>query len=282
MYRIGSISGAARDLNVSQPSVSKVLRYAEDQLGFPLFIRSKGRLFPTPEADELFNDVRDIYERISTFDRTADNIRHRKGDHLRFGVLPSLGLSVLPDAIAHIREKQPNLSFELTTIHSDQIESSLLEKKCDVCVGFRQQSDNRFTTRELATGQLVLVSNKELETGVDGVELNILDRVEYVGIKDSGPLAALLETALSEQDISPREVVTTHTYHVALALVRKGVGMSVIDEFTANSYLAADLFRYPIKGIDQFPVFSTCLADHPHKSLIDDSIENVIAAIGKK
>ena len=39
VYRNGSVTGAAQELNVSQPSVSKVLRHAEDQLGYPLFQR---------------------------------------------------------------------------------------------------------------------------------------------------------------------------------------------------------------------------------------------------
>ena len=55
VYRAGSISGAARNLFVSQPSVSKVLRHLEDQLGFDLFLRDKGRLVATEAAHELRN-----------------------------------------------------------------------------------------------------------------------------------------------------------------------------------------------------------------------------------
>ena len=77
VYRAGSISGAARDLNVSQPSVSKVLRHAEDQLGFDLFVRRNGRLVATPAADELFVEAEDIYGRLSTFNRSLENIRNR-------------------------------------------------------------------------------------------------------------------------------------------------------------------------------------------------------------
>ena len=50
VYVNGSISAAARALNISQPSVSKVLRHAESQLGFTLFKLVKQRLAPTDEA----------------------------------------------------------------------------------------------------------------------------------------------------------------------------------------------------------------------------------------
>ena len=52
--RAGSVTGAARMLNTSQPALSQILRHLEDELGFLLFVREKGRLKPTPEALELF------------------------------------------------------------------------------------------------------------------------------------------------------------------------------------------------------------------------------------
>jgi DNA-binding transcriptional LysR family regulator len=58
VYVNGSVSGAARALNVSQPSVSKTLRHAESLLGFPLFERTAGRLVPTEDAHILFAEVR--------------------------------------------------------------------------------------------------------------------------------------------------------------------------------------------------------------------------------
>ncbi len=53
----GSVSGAAQLLHVSQPAVSKVLQHAEQQLGFPLFLRVRGKLLATPEALELEREV---------------------------------------------------------------------------------------------------------------------------------------------------------------------------------------------------------------------------------
>src|SRR3546814_16949042 len=46
----GSVSAAARCLGVSQPAVSRLLKQFEEELGFALFHRAKGKLMPTPEA----------------------------------------------------------------------------------------------------------------------------------------------------------------------------------------------------------------------------------------
>ena len=103
VYRTGSVTGAAQELNVSQPSVSKVLRHAEDQLGYPLFRRNKGRLEPTEAAHELFGEVDEVYRQVRSLRQTAKNIGARRGGHIRLGLLPSLGFGVIPEAIARLR-----------------------------------------------------------------------------------------------------------------------------------------------------------------------------------
>ena len=53
----GSVSAAARLINITQPAVSRTLQHAELQLGFPLFQRAKGRLTPTTEALTLYPHI---------------------------------------------------------------------------------------------------------------------------------------------------------------------------------------------------------------------------------
>ncbi|HZG47457.1 MAG TPA: LysR family transcriptional regulator, partial [Allosphingosinicella sp.] len=65
VYVNGSVSAAARALNVSQPSVSKMLRHAESLLGFQLFQRTNGGLVPTADAHTLFADVSEIQDRVN-------------------------------------------------------------------------------------------------------------------------------------------------------------------------------------------------------------------------
>ncbi|WP_268810299.1 LysR family transcriptional regulator, partial [Vibrio parahaemolyticus] len=56
-----TVSGAARLLHVSQPNVTRVLAHTEQQLGFALFERVKGRLVPTQEAKALLPEAEKVY-----------------------------------------------------------------------------------------------------------------------------------------------------------------------------------------------------------------------------
>ena len=57
VMRTGSLSAAARALGVSQPAVSKSLRLTEQSAGLVLFRRTRGRLYPSPEAEALLPEV---------------------------------------------------------------------------------------------------------------------------------------------------------------------------------------------------------------------------------
>ena len=272
VYRAGSISGAARNLYVSQPSVSKVLRHLEDQLGFDLFNRNKGRLVATPEARELYTDVAQIYDQIRMLKRSASNIRNRRGGHLRLGVLPALSLSVAPELIARMRQSDPLFSFELTTLHSAEITKTLYERNSDLCIGYEEFEDPRLKSFFLGEGRFVLVSGDAIDQVEGPIDSSVLHETDFIGMRETGPLGALIGDAFSMQEVEPLEVVTTHTYHMALSLARKRVGYAVADQYTAFSHLGIGLHRYMLEDFPTFQIFATVLSDHSDGELVNHTV----------
>jgi DNA-binding transcriptional LysR family regulator len=94
VYSTGSMTSAAAMLNVSQPSVSKVLAHAEQQLGYLLFERLKGKLVPTPEAHRLFAHVSAVYRDVDRLRHVAENLKAGNSGHIRIAGTPAFGLEV--------------------------------------------------------------------------------------------------------------------------------------------------------------------------------------------
>ena len=67
VMQTGSVSAAARLINITQPAVSRTLQHAELQLGFALFQRARGRLTPTNEALALFPHIEKLFEQLDRF-----------------------------------------------------------------------------------------------------------------------------------------------------------------------------------------------------------------------
>lgn len=238
IYTTGSITNAAKILHVSQPSVSKVLSHAEMQLGFNLFERVKGRLIPTDEAEMLFDEVDKIYQQMRSIKNTAQNIKKSEFGSINLGVSPALGFDVIPDVIAKFHQDFPNVTFDIQTIHNDEMMQTLLEHKCDLAVLFSPKSMPGLTSITLAQSELVIVYPKEKFPNCPS-KLTLFDvcDLEFIDISDSGPLAEMLWSRIMEEDINFRSKIKVQTYFIASRLVAKGVGVCVVDRFTAEGNL---------------------------------------------
>ncbi len=273
VYREGSISAAARNLYVSQPSVSKVLRHAEDQLGFALFDRRKGRLYPTDAAVELFREVSTIYDQVAALDRTADNIRNRKGGHLRIGVLPSLGFAIAPPVVAAMRARDPDVSFDLATLHSDEITSSLLEKRFDLCIGFDDEFDTRIRCQAINSVSLTLLAQHgEFPDDRDSLAPQMLEGKEMIGLRDSGPVANRIDTYLDQAGVEPLVAISAQTYYIAAELVKLGAGFAIVDGFTARRFASDSVRSFELDGSPTLPIVAMTLAEETAEPLVETGI----------
>ena len=246
VYTSGSISAAARSLGISQPSVSKMLHHAEDQLGYPLFRLVRGRLVATDEADFLFREAGDVFDRLGSLQQTARNLRGSGAGHLRLAVVPSLGLSVTPRAIADFRRSNPNVTFEVQTLHHDDLVRSLHERRSDIAIAYDPPPHPRLLTRTIGSGELAILFRKgSIPAPSERLRLSVLEGQELIGVTTSGPIGDLFAAAAGEIGLSFREAVSVQTFYIAAALVQYGVGATVVDEFTARAWATGELdFRY--------------------------------------
>src|SRR5512132_3990381 len=95
VLRAGTLTSAARQLAVSQPGISRVLRNAENRLGLTLFERRAGRLYPTPEVLALYPDIEKIFAEIDTIQRTATDLQRVRGGRLSLVSIPSIATTIL-------------------------------------------------------------------------------------------------------------------------------------------------------------------------------------------
>ena len=130
VYVTGSVSGGAQALNVSQPTVSKVLKHAEDQIGFKLFDRVSGRLIPNEKGIKLFEKIEPIFEQLNELNRFTNILKNTKGGHLRFAMTPAFGLEIGPIAVAKFSKLHGDITIETETLHAIQVVKSLLDEAC--------------------------------------------------------------------------------------------------------------------------------------------------------
>lgn len=268
VYSNGSISAAARSLHVSQPAVSKVLRHTESQLGIRLFDLVRGRLVPTDEAHALFREVDEVFQRIGSLQLAASNLRKSGAGHLRVGVVPSLGLDIAPTAIASFRKQHPDVTFDVKTLHHHDMLRALYERECDLAIAYAPPIQPRLEQQMLVTASLVLVAPRgRFDAAAGHVDLAALDGVEMIGVTNSGPIGAIVADALADAMVVPREVASVSTYYVAAALVRRDVGVAIVDEYTGRAMASGELDVLPLSPSLPFSVHAVWLEDRPLSKL---------------
>uniref|UniRef100_UPI0035CA8CDA LysR family transcriptional regulator n=1 Tax=uncultured Sphingomonas sp. TaxID=158754 RepID=UPI0035CA8CDA len=260
----GSVSAAARMLNVSQPSVTKVLRHAEQQLGFALFERTRGRLVATPEAHALFGEVSEIQERVHQLHRSSRSLRQGQASIIKISALPSLGLRVLPDAVAEFLTLHRDVSFDLHTVHTDDMVRKLYEREVDIIVSFEVPRAAPVASRVLGSGELLaLYREVDWPQAPLRIGLELLQERPFVNTTTSGPQGRMLSNELTRRDLVLNDVASSQTFFVAAALVRAGAGMTIVDSFTAQAAMTPGLATRPLDPPLRFDVFAVYLENRP-------------------
>lgn len=269
VYVNGTVSAAARALNVSQPSVSKTLRHAESLLGFELFQRTAGRMVPTEDAHALFSEVAEIQDRVRALREAGRNLRAGNGATLRVSALPSLGLAVLPTAVSRFLTQHPDVRFDLQTVHHDDLLRKLYERETDVAIASEAPRGAALGQSWLGEGELVLLyRDADLPEAPPRVPLADLVGTRFITLAGSGPIGHLFTDELERLGITLSEVATARTFYIAAALARAGVGLTVVDSFTADSALSQGLSMRSLKPPITFDVHAIHLLDRPPSVLM--------------
>jgi DNA-binding transcriptional LysR family regulator len=246
IYTSGSMTNAAKLLNVSQPSVSKVLAHAEQQLGYALFDRVKGKLVATPEAHRLFGLVSNVFEDVERLRHVADNLRASSDGKIRIAATPAFGVELLPAAVSSYLRDYPDTVFEIETLHHDEIAAALLDSRIDIGLAFDSLPVPGLAADTLTTAEFVVITPPDLDLGEDRVSIEALANLPFIGLSSRGPLGQLLTAYLENSDVQLNMTVLTETYHIAKALVAKGSGVSIVDAITAHSTESQNVRRWSL------------------------------------
>ncbi|MCH2477602.1 MAG: LysR family transcriptional regulator [Gammaproteobacteria bacterium] len=228
VYKTGSVTAAAKLLNVSQPSVSKVLAHAEQQIGFPLFERIKRRLIATPEADILYRHTAVMEDVLTDINEISVSLADIPVDRLRVACTPSLGIDFLPKAIAKFKLENPNVNFEISSNHYQEIRKNISDTLLDLAIAQDQTEDEEIGIINLAKGKFVILEPKNNQ------EENY-QSLPFIKLSFKSPLGKKIDQYILKNKLHLESTITSDNYQMAASLVNNGFGYTILDEYTAKT-----------------------------------------------
>ncbi|SFV37036.1 DNA-binding transcriptional regulator, LysR family [Devosia crocina] len=147
----GSLSGAARALKSSQPTIGRHVEQLEDQLGLSLFERSLTGLKPNDTALKLYGPIAKAQAALAEATMMAEGAQDETGGTVRITASAMISNYVLPEILAAIRALHPRIALEI--VPSDSAENILM-READIAIRMFRPNQLELVTRHL--GDLAL------------------------------------------------------------------------------------------------------------------------------
>ncbi len=242
----GSISGASRVLMISQPAVSRMLSHTEQRIGFPLFERIKGRLYPSPEARRLFRDVENVYRDVQRVNSTLYDLTQRRQGVVRIAASSSLGHQVVPRAMTSFRQEH-GVRVSLDCQRHTQLRDQLLDRQADLGISLFPVSHPNLEVNPLHRAGMVCACPADHPlAGRDSVTLPELRHFELIGYGAETPFGMHIRTAFEAAGEPWRPATEVDSPHYACALADAGGGIALIDEFSWRGWRSDRLTAVPL------------------------------------
>ncbi len=156
--RDGSLSGAARRLGVTQPTVGRHIDALEAALGLTLFTRSPRGLAPTPAASALEPHAEAMAAAAAALARTASGEAAADRGTVRVTASEIVGVEVLPPVLAAFHAEHPGIVIELALTNRTQ---DLARRDADIAVRMVRPTQSGLVARRIGSSRISLFAHRD-------------------------------------------------------------------------------------------------------------------------
>jgi len=240
IIQLGSATAAAQSLSLSQPAVSRMLGQLEQQLGFRLFHRSKGRLLPTSQAMLLFDEVDLALQGIERVSALAKDIHETNAGQLRIVAPPSFAEGPLVKLVATFLKLHPKIHINIDSRTRPATINLVATRTADCGFGKLPLDHPGIRMRPLVTSPTVCVMPPTHPLAARRRALTALDLAAEPLIligEQGGDTRQRLDQAFRQAGLVPRVRLETRNVGAACALAAEGVGIAIVNELLSRNSL---------------------------------------------
>jgi LysR family transcriptional regulator, cyn operon transcriptional activator len=223
---VGTMTGAAASLHVTQPALTRALRALEDEVGVALLARSGRRV-------ELTEDGRRVLEVARRVVRDVDSLAGMREQSTRVCATATQARELCTGAISRVKDAAPHVVVTIETADSssevaERVSSGRAELGvCDLPV------DAALRCTVLGTQELALVHPSAWDLP-DPLPFGRLDGMDIIGPPVNDRRRNEMDSTFAARGIAPTIVVTTDQRDIVIPLVIEGVGATFVWPATAR------------------------------------------------
>ncbi len=273
-----SFTGAARELNYVQSTVTMQIQQLERELGYPLFDRIGKKLSLTALGEEFLVCARQLVhlmDRAATLERDPAQLRGQ----LRIGILESLLFGHMHTLLPRFREHFPKLEVQLKMGQAPELVSQLKQNLLDMAyLSGDLNTDPDLCCHYRRRERLVFLCGPEHPlAGQNRIPLEILLREDFIVTERSGFCFNRLRQLAARQDTPLRSGLEVDSTAVIARLLPRSRSLAFLPEYSVQSQLARGALISLDADVEEQTYYSQILC---HKSRwISPFMERLIADI---
>ncbi|WP_410512707.1 LysR family transcriptional regulator [Paenibacillus sp. BR2-3] len=229
--RLNSFSKAAESLYITQPTISKMLRNLEVELGADLFYREGKSIRLTDAGEILLTKAQNIVESFHSLSSELDSLRNLKKGHIRIGLPPMVGASFFPAVIGQFHKKYPEVTIRLHEDGAKKVENDVETGLLDIGVVVLPVNSARFHYFSFVQEKLqLLVPLSHRLAEAKSVPMSGLSGEEFVLFREDFTLHDRIITECVKAGFQPKVVYESSQWDLISRMVAAGLGIALLPE----------------------------------------------------
>lgn len=243
----GSVTGAGQMLGRSQPTITRQIQELEQELGFALFERSGPKVTPTQKAFQMSAEVESALQGVRHVRQRALNLARDENRSLRLVATPALAAGLLPSALALLPESLRAQQLQVQGFSPEAAVQAVLSKTFDLGMISLPLEHRGLDLHWIGEASCVAVV-AQTSGLADQPVLTMSSLAEQTLISISNPFRfrRRIDKAFEDVGLAPQHILDTNTSLIAMQMARVGLGVALVDPFTA--------FGVPLHGVKVIPI----------------------------
>lgn len=273
---LGSFSLAARQLHLSQPSVSYQVKELEEALGLPLLDRLGKRVQLTEAGSTLYGYARRTLDVLDEAALALEELRGIKRGNLRVGASTTVGIYLLPAALGAFKKLHPGIVISLEIGTRARVQEQVLRNELDLAVVGPAIKDSDLAIIPFLSDELVVVAPAGHRlAGQHGLTLKELSVEPFVMREPASGSRWSLEKAARKAGAKLQVAMELGSNGAIKHAVESGLGLAVLSRYACMLELSSGrLVELDVSG---FPIRRDWHIVHLRRRKLPSSVQAFVA-----
>jgi DNA-binding transcriptional LysR family regulator len=234
----GSITGASKELMISQSSLSIQMKQFEQSLGHQLLNRGKNGVDLTESGEIVYQSAELISQEVDRLTDRLEQAEHRVRGTISIATVNSIGIYMLPDLLKEFKEAFPEVRIKIDFKSARESTDMLQAGKVDFSIITWNRKHDNLTAVPLRTNKLFLVGPPDHPlAGSERLSPRELEKYPFIGFEEGTPTRTMVDALFKRMAIDVDYTIESGNAATIKHMVMAGMGLAFLPEVAVGQEL---------------------------------------------